>query len=367
MKTLIFIVFIFCLSRGRAQVDTLMLQREDQLVVFLKELRAATTNKDKEEKNKVFKQYLFETIQMKNAMNYSFARLSTVGTVSSEDGVIRMFNWNIEQDDQTQKYYCYILRYDERKKNYVVSELVDNSFMIPARPEEILEATDWYGALYYKIIPFSKGNKQMYTLLGYDANTSMSNIKLIDVLSFSGNNPRLGSPVFKMQTETLKRVFFEHSEKAYMSLKYEKEYERIIYDHLSPETPSMTGFYSYYVPDFSYDAFVLVKDKWILQENVVGVNNKTSGKVKMLVLNEKTGEIEGKELKEKWISPNDPDAAAGGVEPVRAKPLLPSEVQKNEQRKKWFTKKSKTIKPDTYSTYPYSEINRRKKRDGKSN
>ena len=61
-----------------------------------------------------------------------------------------------------------------------------------------------------------------------------------------------------------------------MSLKFEPEYNRIIYDHLSPETPSMTGFYSYYVPDFSYDAFVFYKSKWILQEAVVGVNKKSS-------------------------------------------------------------------------------------------
>jgi hypothetical protein len=366
MKTIAAILVMFFLSDLIAQEDSLLVVREKQLVLLLNDLRSASKNSEKESKNKVFKEYLLETIKIKNAINYPFTKLTSIGTVSSDDKKIRLFNWNIEQDDQTQKYYCYILRYDEKKKDYLVSELIDNSFMIPARPDGILEGKDWYGALYYKIIPISKGNKQLYTLLGLDANTTMSNIKLIDVLTFTGNNPKLGAPIFKTKTETLKRVFFEHSEKAYMSLKYEDNFKRIIYDHLSPETPSMTGFYSYYVPDFSYDAFMLVKDKWILTEDVVGVNGKTSEKLKVFVQNEK-GELEQKEIKDKWINPSDPSAAAGSSNHVAItpdSPLMPED--KTSLKDKLFKKKEKKYKPDTYSTYPYSEVNRKRKRDRKA-
>jgi hypothetical protein len=364
----IFKIFvIFLLGNVFAQSDSLLIQRENQLVDLLKDLRTAAKNSEKETKNKIFKEYLLETIKINGAINYPFSRLTTIGTISSDDKSIRLFNWNIEQDDQSQKYYCYILRFDERKKDYLISELIDNSFMIPAKPTEILEGKDWYGALYYKIIPISKGNKTLYTLLGYDANTTMSNIKLIDVLSFNGNSPKLGSPIFKSKTETLKRVFFEHSEKAYMSLKYEADLNRIIYDHLSPETPSMTGFYSYYVPDFNYEAYVLEKDKWILHEDVIGVNQKGNEKIKVLVQNKNTGELESKEIKDKWINPSDPSAAAGGGNHVARLPNSEmSPEEKKENRFKLFSKKSKEIKQDTYSVYPYSEINRKKKRDGKS-
>lgn len=351
-----------------AQEDTTLLVRERQLVSLLNDLRLAKDNTEKETKNKLFKQYLFETIQIKNAFDHPFKGLATVGTVISDDKKIRLFNWNVEQDDQSQKYYCYILRFDERKKEYVTSELIDNSFMLPARPDDILEAKDWYGALYYKIIPITKGSKQMYTLLGYDANTSMSNIKLIDVLSFTGNNPKLGSPIFKTKTETLKRVFFEHSEKAYMSLKYEAEYGRIIYDHLSPETPSMTGFYSYYVPDFSYDAFVYIKDKWILHEDVIGVNKigNSDGKVEVMVQNPKTGLLEKKELKEKWINPSDPNAVMGSVGHVALTPEDVEEGKKKTIEDKSLSRKSKKPKSLTYSIYTDKEIKKQKKKEAKS-
>lgn len=369
MKTIVLFLVVFLMSDLFAQEDTLLLQRERQLVDLLNDLRSAQSNTEKEAKNKLFKQYLYETIQVKNAFEYPFNGLTTVGTVISDDKKIRMFNWNVEQDDQSQKYYCYILRFDERKKEYLISELIDNSFMLPARPDDILEANNWYGALYYKIIPITKGNKQMYTLLGYDANTTMSNVKLIDVLSFTGNNPKLGSPIFKTKTETLKRVFFEHSEKAYMSLKYEVEYGRIIYDHLSPETPSMTGFYSYYVPDFSYDAFVYIKEKWVLHEDVIGVNksgNGEGGKVTVMVQNPKTGLLEKKEIKEKWINPTDPNAVTGSVSHVAVTPEDVEAEKKKMPEDKALLRKSKNPKSLTYSIYTDKEIKKQKRRDSRT-
>ena len=68
-------------------------------------------------------------------------------------------------------------------------------------------------------------------------------MKLIDVLSIQGNHVKLGWPLFITKNEKLKRVVFEYSKKATMSLRFEDKYQRIIFDHLSPETPSMAGFY----------------------------------------------------------------------------------------------------------------------------
>ena len=367
MKLVIFILLYFSAFNLIAQEDSVLIKRENKLAFLLNDLRSSSVNSEKELKNKIFKEYLLETIKIKNAIDYPFSKLKSIGTISSDDKKIRLFNWNIEQDDHTQKYYCYILRFDERKKEFMTSELIDNSFMLPARPDGVLDWKDWYGALYYKIITISKGNKQIYTLLGLDANTTMSNIKLIDVLTFTGNNPKLGSPIFKTKTETLKRVFFEHSEKAYMSLKYEARYNRIIYDHLSPETQSMTGFYSYYVPDFTYDAFILTKDKWILEEDVAGVNDKGNEKIEVFIQND-NGELVKKEIKDKWINPSD-EATLDGSKHVSRTPDIVDNSKIKDSRNKFktfFTRKTKELKPDSYSTYPYSDMNRRQKKVRKS-
>ena len=358
MRKLLIISALLFTSHLFSQVDTLLASRERQLLFLLKDLRSATTDSEKEVKNLLYKEYLLETIKMKDVMEYPFSQLTSMGSIMSEDKKIRLFNWNVEQEDQTQKYYCYILRFDRKKNTYLVSELIDNSFMIPERPEGVLDGKDWYGALYYKIIPISKGNKEMYTLLGLDMNTTLSNIKLIDVLTFSGNNPKLGSPIFKNKGETLKRVFFEHSKKAYMSLRYEVKYNRIIFDHLSPESPSMEGYYCYYVPDFIYDAYVFEKDKWVLQEDVIGINEKEDEKVTIYVQNVKTGKLERKEVKDKWIAPSETHSSK-----VPDQPGVDNKNGTTSKKTFNLTKIfSRTPKSPEHSMYPQDEMNGRKHR-----
>jgi hypothetical protein len=358
MKFLTIIFFLNCHVLF-SQKDSLLIDRELNLEIYLNNLRKSKSDKERFENNKIFKSYLAETFDFDGVFDYPFSKLKSLGTIKSDDEVLRFFNWNIEMDDHSQKYYCYILKKDFKKKKNIVIELVDNSFMLPARPDGVLDSKNWYGALYYKIIPIEKGNKTMYTVLGMDANNSMSNIKIIDVLYFTNNNVRLGSPIFKTNDGTEKRIFFEYSKKAYMSLKFEAEYNRIIYDHLSPETPSMTGFYSYYVPDFSYDAFVLHKNKWILQEAVVGINKKSGEKLQVFVQNKKTGELEMKEIDNKWIDPSDKKAANGGNIHVARTPDM-DEIQNKKfkfnldfikNRKGWKSRKA----PESYSNYPYNK------------
>ncbi|MEN9400060.1 MAG: hypothetical protein RL632_1161 [Bacteroidota bacterium] len=303
-RLLISISIILSASNAGAQ-DTIMSYRESQLVELLAELRAAKDDIEKEEKNTLFLDYFRETLAEKSAYAYPFSQLKTVGIIDSPDGLVRIINWNIEQDDETQKYCGFVLKKDERKDEILVTELIDNSAELPLRPEDILTANNWYGALYYKIIPVEKGSKTVYTLLGWDGNSSSSNVKLIDVLYFTGTQLKLGSPIFKLKDQVLKRVFYEHSERAVMSLRYEEEYKRIIFDHLSPESPNLKGFYAYYIPDLSYDAFVLDGTKWLLKEDVIGVNPDDQEKMVVYVRNERTGRVEKKTIKKEWENPTD--------------------------------------------------------------
>ena len=107
---------IFSLSLN-AQVDSLLLNREKQLSAYLDNLRNAKSDLDKETANQTFKTYLQETISLKGAFEYPFAMLKSVGTIKSPDNQFRFFNWNVEQEDETHKYFCFILNLTKRKKN----------------------------------------------------------------------------------------------------------------------------------------------------------------------------------------------------------------------------------------------------------
>ncbi len=332
MKWNSFFLFLFLRTSFLFSQD--LSSHENQLLNLLEAVRNAKTDSEKQEANALFKNSLHQVIQLPGAMEYPFSQLKSIGTVKSPDNYFRFFNWNVEQEDLTQKYYCFILRYDEKKKINTVIELIDNSLMLPPEPDDYLDENNWYGALYYKIIPTKRSGKTIYTLLGYDAHNSMSHKKLIDVISFTTSHVRLGSPIFRYKDKTYKRLFFEHSKKTVMSLNYNEERERIIFDHLSPESPTMEGFREFYVPDMSYDAFRMEGNRWVLEEDIVALNKKSNDTKTVTVYDlDKEGNMVETQKKSKWIDPTNTKAPGG--QNVHT-PALPDDVvvgKKQKQKK----------------------------------
>ena len=348
MKLLSSISIVLLSFAAVSQTGGNLEEREDRLDSLLTRLRDAENNGEKKERNLAFKAELESFVDIQGAFDYRFTKLQTVGVIDSPDNLVRIINWNVELDDLSHEYYCYVLRFDKKKKKYLHTELKDLSFGMPSQPTEMVTQDNWYGALYYKIIPIQKGSRTMYTLIGWDHNSSLSQMKLLDVMYFSGSNVKLGSPVFKIGKSTQYRVFFEHSKKVNMFINYEEDRARIMMDHLSPESPALKSFRSYYVPDLSYDSFTYENNKWVLKEDVIGVNKAEGEDQSLLVLNNDTGQLERREIENEWLTPEDVNAPAGGTAHVAVTP--------EEQE----TEGSKTVDETNELD---ARINRRDKRD----
>jgi hypothetical protein len=350
-----FITYFFIVISGVtfAEMDSLLINAESRLKEKLEALRSPTnTDEQKNQFNLAFKAELEKTFQLKGVFDYPFSKLSSLGSIKSSDEVVRIFNWNLEHEDFSQSYYCYIMQRNPRNNSIEVTELIDNSAQLEERPEQILTAENWYGALYYTIIPKEKSGKTYYTLLGWDGNSLSSTIKLIDVLYFSGKKPKLGYNLFKTEEGIKKRIFFEYKEQAVMSLKYDKARNMIIFDHLSPETPALKGFYAYYVPDLSYDAFEFDKNYWEYRSDIISINKADDMKMTIYTLNKKTGQTEAKQIKREWINPS--DGMTGDGKHVA---VMPGE----EDIKKPENKVKKTKKPKTPGKYKPGSIFRKGK------
>lgn len=332
MKSIIVSVFASISLLSFGQDYTILERNEIELDSLLNELRAAETNADKSTINSEFTALISRTLNEPGALEYNFSLLKTVGIIDSPDGQVRIVNWNVEKEDFSHTYHCFVMYNDEKKDEVRVTELRDMSFGMPSQPTEIIDHENWYGALYYRIIPVKKGSRTIYTLLGWDHNSSLSQIKLIDAMYFTSSAVKFGSPIFKMGSETKKRVFFEHSKKTSMFLNYEPNRERIMMDHLSPESPSLKAFRSYYVPDMSYDAFVFENKKWVLKEDVIGVSDGISNTTKqeVTVMND-NGQLEKRTIEMEWQNPEDTSAPAGGSEHVAVTPE--TEAQEDDPKK----------------------------------
>jgi hypothetical protein len=119
-----------------------------------------------------------------------------------------------------------------------------------------------------------------------------------------------------------------------MSLNYDDARNRIIFDHLSPESQSMEGFREFYVPDMSYDALKFANNKWVLEEDVIGINKKSTTKSNPVVRLDidRNGQLVRHKENAKWIDPSNPNAPAG--ENIHTPALPEGEIAETPRKKK---------------------------------
>ena len=107
-----------------------------------------------------------------------------------------------------------------------------------------------------------------YLILGIDYGNSFISRKIIDVLSFGGdNNILFGLKCFTDGKIVVNRVVFEYASTAVMSLKFESD-GIVVFDHLSPFSPELKGNRQFYGPDFSFDSYNFENDLWRLKTDI---------------------------------------------------------------------------------------------------
>ena len=363
MQQLILLSFLLFASITWAQTVDYEKTRdhEQRLSELLNDLRAANGVIELKEKNDLFKEELAKVLKQDAAFDYPFTKLRTLGKVYSQDKQVRLITWNVELADFSQRYFGFVMKKDSRKNIHHVIELAQYPQGIyPKYNYETLSAESWNGCLYYQIIDIQKGNKTYYTLMGYDAHSDRSTIKLLDVLYFSGKVPKFGKPIFATEEGYKSRVYFEHSAKATMSLKYDTSREMIIFDHLSPEAPNLAEFRDYYVPDMTYDAYTFDGSRWQLTEDIVTLNKKDQD-VKVMTYDAANDTSVVLDNKNKWVDPTDKNAPIESIG-HRAVKVEDEKVSDNKKKDKVKPSKDKDFNGVKYSTLPEEGKKKKKKK-----
>lgn len=325
-------------------------QKEQVVSQLLTELRASKDDTRTQKLHADFKKSMAELVRSKDFFDFPLQALK-IADLKSNDQTVRLLTWNVELSDLSNTYGGFVLRKEEGKERVLVLELMDVLDPYNNKPENVVDTKNWYGAIYYKIIDFSFQGKTQYLLFGYDGGTTMSNFKLLDVLSFTGQSAKFGSPVFKDSKTLKKRVVFEYANMASMSLEFEPKRARIVFDHLSPEAPALEGVYSYYFPDMSYDAYVYDYDRelWNLEADVIATNPEDVGERYYYALNQKTGKVERNRMSGDWMNPSDQQNPDNGLHRA-ALPNTndPKEGLTTNKKRRRFRLFRKPINPESY-------------------
>ncbi|MEN8956566.1 MAG: hypothetical protein ABF258_00960 [Flavobacteriales bacterium] len=234
--------------------------------------KKGNSNQDYLTINKAFKLQLKKVLKLDEAFIHDFKFLKkSMSTITSPDGAFRLFNWNIEMESGVNNFHCFILT----KKGKII-ELRDNYRFIENPEFKSLTQRNWYGALYYKIIPMKKGK---YTLLGWNGKDEITTQKVIETMSISRRSAKFGLDIFEYPGERInkKRVIVEYANDAFVAMKFynNKDSKQIVFSHVGPSTPQVEGFYQYYYPDGT-DSFELTnKGNWLFKLDSKYLNPKS--------------------------------------------------------------------------------------------
>lgn len=213
----------------------------------------------------------FQSILIKSyTFSMPFDSLKRIGKVQSPDLKFRLFTWNVQLSDATNKFFAIIQLNPSKDSACKLIVLEDKSQIFSGNlSTAMFNPNNWYGALYYEIIPTKIKDKTIYSLLGMHFNGLFTNKKIIESMYFDENqNPVFGFPIFEYNQHLQNRILFEYSINATMSLRYDKRLKMIIFDHLSPPSPLYNGDYKFYGPDFSFDGLKFDGNKWVYQANI---------------------------------------------------------------------------------------------------
>lgn len=249
-------------------------EAEDSLASLQLQLFEAQTDEIRNQANLRFHGYLAFILKKfgKKAFDYPFSKLKMC-VKKAPDNRFRLFNWNVENNDYSQQFYCFVLFPNKSTGVFEVQELKNRTEDISKPENRILHHTHWYGALYYDLLPIRHKGRKYYTLLGWKGHSKVTSRKVIDVLTISDKGiVKTGAPIFKTGQGIKKRFILSYDYDSKVNLIYEKNTKRIVFDHLSAKHTVISGVEDLKVATGDTDAFFFKKGRWVLQSNFEAKN-----------------------------------------------------------------------------------------------
>ena len=178
--------------------------------------------------NDSIKTILTDVFEYENSFSTDFKQVKYVGKITSKDNLVNIYTWNILLENSTM-FNCII-----QQKNGKIDFLEQKNCYKPTENQTIYPH-NWYGALYYQIVPFKRKYKTYYVLAGLGEYQSATKIKVLDVLDLHNDTLLFGHPVFFKDNKIVhSRIVFEYDANAAMFLEYNEKKKRFEFDHLSP-------------------------------------------------------------------------------------------------------------------------------------
>tara|TARA_B110000459_G_C16545818_1_gene464271 strand:- start:48 stop:1004 length:957 start_codon:yes stop_codon:yes gene_type:complete len=288
MQYLLSILLLFSIQFSFAKKKNIVFEFEpqiEQLISLSDSLFYANTIMGKINANNEFKQVLRSILKDSTSIQYDFSRVKCLSVLNDPRGKFRLYTWTLKTDNADYDYFGFTQYQRKRKKSILGAVKIENFvFELTNKSNEIgdneyvkLDSSNWYGCVYYNIVPAPKSRDHTYILIGWDGFGYRSTKKIIETFKFNSkgqisfgykiiryNEGRVG----KVKVVSKARLIFEYNGQVSVTVNFNNNLEMIVFDHLSPANPALASLKFTYAPDFTYDALKYEKKKWIHRSDI---------------------------------------------------------------------------------------------------
>jgi len=222
--------------------------------------------------NDSIKMLLKEFFEDEKSFSADFKQVKYIGKITSKDHLINVYTWSILLENSIM-FNCVI-----QQKNGKIDFFEQKNCYKPTENQTVYPH-NWYGALYYRLVPFKRNDKTYYLIAGFGQYQPTSKIKVLDVLDLNSDMPIFGHPVFLKNNKIIySRIVFEYDANSAMHLEYNEKRKRFEFDHLSPMRIENDEVVSFGV-DMSVDGYKQSRNYWKFVDDL-NVKNKRTKRVK---------------------------------------------------------------------------------------
>src|SRR5687768_4357831 len=244
-------------------------QVQDSLLESITFYADVMVNADRDEHrmkaHDIFKSSLQSLLASQDSYSVSLDSIPWISVLPGEN--FRMITWQLRKTNDEYTYGGYI-QWPEK-----IVELKDTRPWVNGSLRNTFSPGSWYGALYYNLMPFQCGQETAYILFGFNAENSLINTKVVDVLDLSGDDPKFGMPVFIQKEDQQTRLILTYADASSVQLFYDPELNAIVHDHLENLPGVGPNGEIVAVSDGSQEGWFLKNGKWIYQETVYDIKS----------------------------------------------------------------------------------------------
>ena len=264
-KRILFVSLFMIFTTLIAQ-ETNLEESEKKISSLAKVILNGESDSIKNDANDQLNKYLLEIIQEKESYRYPFNNTEHISVLQPKNKAFKLFTWFVPHLNGSFEYYGIIQICNKRGKKCHIYHLKKTTNLTHQDLYNQLNYDQWYGCLYYDIIPIKVNKENYYTLLGWDGSNTTTTKKIIDIIKVDKNKkPIFGANIFNNNQH---RILIEYSSQHPVSLQYDDKLEYIVFDHLEPIDGVSKDNFSLYATNLSYDIFRKTEFGWELEKNI---------------------------------------------------------------------------------------------------